>query len=387
MNSNHRRVVIIGGGITGLAAAYRLQSESRQRNLPLDITLLEREPRLGGKIFTVRDNGFVIEGGPDSFLAAKPPAIQLCEELGIANRLIGTNDAQRRTFIYSRGRLHDLPEGLSSLVPSRLSPLMRSSLLSPIGKARVLMDWVLPARHANDDESLASFMHRRLGREAFERLIEPLMGGIYAGDAHQLSLNATFPQLRQLELTHGSLLRGVMRRTPIPRPTSPLQRVPPFDKSRTHALNPAGQAGEGESSQSGLAEGRGGGGFLSLRGGMGELVNALVDPLDIDLQCGRAVRAIRREPNAYTIQLDGSAIGADAVIVTTPAYVTANLLGEIDARLAESHRAIPHVSTATVSLAYRRQHIAHPLHGFGFVVPSVERRAILACTWSSNKFR
>lgn len=355
MSAARKRVVIIGGGITGLTAVYRLQCEARQHNLPLDITLLEREARLGGKILTVREHDCVIEGGPDSFLASKPQAIQLCEQLGIAERLIGTNDAQKRTYIYSRSRLHDLPAGLSGLVPSRLAPLMRSSLISPLGKARLLMDFVMPAQRANGDESLANFVSRRLGRETFARLIEPLMGGIYAGDANQLSLNATFPQLRQLELAHGSLLRGVMNTAP--------QSVP-------HNTTDGAQRRTG---------------FLSLRGGMGDLVEALTAQLDIEMQCGRTVDAIRRTPQGFQIQTSHGDIAADALIIATPAYATATLLQEVDDELTEAHRAIAHVSTATISLAYRRADI-RALHGFGFVVPSVERRVLLACTWSSNKF-
>lgn len=351
-----KRVVIIGGGITGLAAAYRMQSEARRRHLLLTITLLEREPRLGGKILTVQEDDCIIEGGPDSVLAAKPQTLQLCAELGMADHLIGTNDAQKRTYVYSRGRLHDLPEGLSGLVPSRLSPLMRSSLISPLGKARLLMDFVLPARREGGDESVASFVGRRLGYETFARLIEPLMGGIYAGDAHQLSLNATFPQLRQLELKHGSLLRGVMHGASQPM----LQTTSDGAQRRI--------------------------GFVSLRGGMGDLIKALTKQLDIDLQCGRSVNAVCRAPHGFNLQTNAGDINADALIVTTPAYATADLLRDVDETLADAHRAIPHVSTATVSLLYRRAELKRPLHGFGFVVPTIEQRSILASTWASNKF-
>jgi oxygen-dependent protoporphyrinogen oxidase len=356
MSVEPKRVVIIGGGVTGLTAAYRLQSEARRRHLLLNITLLEREPRLGGKILTVQEDDCIIEGGPDSVLAAKPQTLQLCAELDMADRLIGTNDRQKRAYIYSRGRLHDLPEGLSGLVPSRLSPLMRSGLISPLGKARLLMDFVLPARRDNGDESVASFVGRRLGPETFERLIEPLMGGIYAGDAQQLSLDATFPQLRQLELKHGSLLRGVMNSASQPAPQTMADGV----QRRT--------------------------GFVSLRGGMGDLVKALTTQLEIDMQCGRTVNAVRRTPQGFHVQTSHGDLAADALIIATPAYATADLLGEMDVALADAHRAIAHVSTAIVSLLYRRAELKRPLRGFGFVIPSIERRDILASTWSSNKF-
>jgi oxygen-dependent protoporphyrinogen oxidase len=353
VSAERKHVIVIGGGITGLTAAYRLQRAARARNLPLDITVLEREAQLGGKVQTVRHAGFTIEGGPDSFLASKPQTVELCTELGIADHLIGTNDAQRRTYVYSRGRLHDLPEGLSGLVPSRLEPLMRSSLISRLGKVRLLMDFLLPARSIDGDETVAAFVTRRLGRETFERLIEPLMGGIYAGDANQLSLNATFPQLRQMELQHGSLLRGVMKQSPVPAQQ--------------------GRAGVGVR------------GFLSLRAGMGELVNALMRQLDVNFQCHCTVRSVQRVGNSFDVRIEGSATQADALIITTPAFVTAELLREVDRELADAHRAIPYVSTATISLAYQRAQLP-PLHGFGFVVPTIERRNLLACTWASNKF-
>jgi oxygen-dependent protoporphyrinogen oxidase len=250
MSSERKRVVVVGGGISGLAAAYRVRVGARQRGLPLDLTLLEREARLGGRLLTIREDGLVAEDGPDAFLASKPQALALCSELDLNERLIGTNEAQRHSYIFSRGRLHDLPEGLSSLVPSRLAPLMRSRLLSPAGKARLLLDFIQPARPASGDESLGHFMCRRLEREVFEWLIEPLMGGIYAGDAQQLSLQATFPQLRQLELKHGSLPRGVMQSVPAP-----------LKIQSTGAI-------------SATAEKRWSG-FVSLRGGMQHLAEAL----------------------------------------------------------------------------------------------------------------
>ena len=161
---------------------------------------------------TERIDGFVIEGGPDSFLATKPRGIGLCEELGIGERpqVQGVQPQRRRAFVLWRGRLHDLPEGLSGLVPTRLAPLARSSLLSPLGKARVALDYLLPARRAAGDESLGGFVRRRLGREAWERLVEPLMAGIYAADGDQLSLAATFPQLREAERRYGGLIKGVL---------------------------------------------------------------------------------------------------------------------------------------------------------------------------------
>ncbi|MBX6366084.1 MAG: protoporphyrinogen oxidase, partial [Gemmatimonadetes bacterium] len=199
-------VVIVGGGITGLAAAYRLH-----RLLPdAPLTLVEAEPRLGGKIRTERTNGFVLEAGPDIFLSGKPRGVGLCDELGIGHRLVGTRRETRGSFILRGGRLHPIPEGLSGLVPTRFRPFVDTSLLSSAGKLRMLADLFIPPRRGDDDEPLATFVTRRLGREAFEWLVDPLLGGIFAGDARQLSLAATFPHLRTQELEHGSLVRAAL---------------------------------------------------------------------------------------------------------------------------------------------------------------------------------
>ena len=439
-----KHVVVIGGGITGLAAAYRLQRTARTQGLPLDITLYEAEGRLGGKLHTIRDGEFVIEAGPDSFLASKPQALALCAELGLGERLIGTNVAQRRTFIYSRGRLHDLPEGFSGLVPGRVGPLMRSALVSPLGKARLLLDLVLPPRPPDGDEPVATFMRRRLGREAFDRLIEPLMSGIYAGDAERLSLAATFPQLREMELAHGGLLRGVTgqktnsltrkrkggtrnfgkftaagdaKKNEVGNPatgqilggSASLNTAPQLGRGRRFAEE--GNEGEG-SVRAALAPPKWTG-FVSLRGGMGQMVEVLERQLDCAVRTGCAVESIARSEGGWVVRAAGETVEADAIIVATPAYATAALLEPLDVHLAELLRAIPHGSTATVSLAFRQAEpragsangprtsgsdaghgntvgaagtaIDAPI-GFGFVVPSIERRPLLACTFVSNKF-
>ena len=201
-----KRVIIVGGGIAGLAAAYRLTKTAPDAH----ITLIESDQRLGGKIVTDRVAGFVIEGGPDTFLSYKPRGIGLCRELGLEDRLLGTNEKIRRTYVMRQGRLYDLPEGLTGLIPSRFGPMAKSRLISPWGKLRMGLDYFIPPRSLNGDESLAQFVERRLGRELYDRMIEPLLSGIYAGDGEQLSLGATFPQLRQAELEHGSLVKSML---------------------------------------------------------------------------------------------------------------------------------------------------------------------------------
>ena len=363
-----KQVVIVGGGITGLAAAYTLQEHARAAGTPVDCTLLEAGSRLGGSILTERADGFVIEAGPDSFLSTKPWALELCERLGLTERLVGTNRAQRAIYILSGDRLHPVPEGLVLLAPVHLGAFIRSPLLSMAGKARMALDVILPRRHEGGDESLGAFVRRRLGREVLEKLVAPLFAGIYAGQADRLSLRSVFPRFCDLEQEYRSLILGLAaaRRN---RPNKPKN-----NESRWTT-------------------------FLTFRGGMTELVETLVGRLNaVAVRTGSQVRTVRPAeagPSAgpvpdrggYDVRLaDGRLLHADAVIVTTPAYAAAELLGDTDRPIAEHLRAIPYASTATVSLGYRRAGFSHPLNGFGFVVPRTEGRRILACTWTSTKF-
>ena len=354
-------IVVIGGGIAGLAAAYRLSTL-----LPLDggqtITLIERDARLGGKLQTETVDGFVLEGGPESFLSAKPQALTLCTELGLAGHLQGTDPDRKGAFVYHRNRLHPLPEGLTGLVPTRLGPIIRSRLLSPAGKARLALDYAIPARHDDRDESLGDFVSRRLGREAFERLVEPLMAGIYAGDGRQLSLAATFPQLRAGELEHGGLIKGVLAaRAAAPKPPAGSQRQSAF---------------------------------LSPIGGMAEIVEALEERLhenDVRIMTGRQATGLAAMPGGqggYVVTLDGrESLRASAVILAIPAFAASDLLRGLDPLASSILGQIPHVSTATVSVAYRTEDVPHPLNGYGYIVPRIANRSVLACTWTSRKWR
>ncbi len=342
--------MIIGGGIAGLAAAYRLT-----RAAPgLALTLVESGPRLGGKILTERVDGFVIEGGPDTFLSYKPRGVGLCRELGLEDRLHGTNPEQRRTYVMRGGRLHDLPEGLTGLIPSRFGPMLKSGLISPLGKLRMGLDYLIPPRTADGDESLAAFVERRLGRELYRRMIEPLLSGIYAGDGAQLSLAATFPQLRQAELEHGGLIRGMLA------------------AKKDGAARPSGRSA-----------------FLTPTTGLAEIVEALEARLagaEIRLGSGAALVG-RGTRSGYRITLgSGETLHAGAVILATPGYVTAGLVAGLDPDLAAALRGIPYASTATVSAAYPLSDIPRPLDGYGYIIPGAEGRPILACTWTSTKF-
>jgi protoporphyrinogen/coproporphyrinogen III oxidase len=359
-----RRVVIIGGGIAGLSTAYALQERARLAGLPLACTLVEARERLGGVILTERVDGFVIEAGPDSLLTQKPWGLELCQRLGLGDRLVGTNEQQRTVYILWDGRLQPLPAGLALIVPTRWGPLLRNRLLSWPGKIRLGLEYVLPPRRSDGDESLAAFVRRRLGSEALDKIAEPLLAGIYAGSAQDMSLLATFPRLRELEVTHGGLIRGMLAQRRRRRQTVSATGTQPT------AL------------------------FMAPRGGMAEIVEALVSRLDqVDLRLGEAVQRVIPHGDSetgapgYAVHLRGaSTLQAEAVVFATPAHITARFVEDFHPRLAEALDAIPYVSSATISLAYRRCDVPHALDGFGFLVGKHEGRRITAATWTSSKF-
>ncbi len=347
-----KRVVIVGGGIAGLATAYYLAQRGAA-----DYQLIESAPTFGGKIVSVREKGFVVEGGPDSFITTKTAALELCHELGLGDQLIGTNDAGRKVFVWSRGRLRQMPDGVMLIIPTRIMPFVRSPLISWPGKLRMGMDLFIPARRDDDDESLAAFVRRRLGAEALDRIAEPMIAGIYVADAEYLSLKSTFPRFLDMEKKYGGLLRGVLAQK---------------------------RAGNGKSASSRAATFM----FMTLRGGLQDMVDGIVARLDRhSLVPGTSAVKVAQTGNGYDIMLnDGACIHADAVVLASPTFATADLVQGFDPALAEALRKIRYVSTATVSLGYKRSELTHPLDGFGFVVPRSEQRKILACTWSSTKF-
>ncbi|MDF1502397.1 protoporphyrinogen oxidase [Roseisolibacter sp. H3M3-2] len=347
-----RHVLVVGGGISGLAAAESLiRGDARVR-----VTVVEATHRLGGIVGTERADGFVMERGPDVVVAAKPATRALAERVGVADRLTATS--VRGAYVYRGGTLRRLPAGLSGLMPTRLRPLATSRLLSAKGLLRVASEpWRgSGAMRDGHDESLEAFVVRRMGREAYDRLVEPLLTGIYAGDGARLSLAATFPQLRDLEREHGSLLRGIRARS---------------------AAAPAGAADQSP--------------FLSFKEGMEELVEGVARHLAasgrVAFRTGAAARSLRAPGvggPALTLA-DGTTLAGDAVVLALPARATAALLAPIDADLARELRAIPHGSTATVTLAVPAADVPRTLDATGYVVPRAESRAVLACTWASSK--
>ncbi len=350
------KIVIIGGGIAGLSAAYYATKKAPGAQ----ITLLESDSRWGGKIITDRatfeDGQFIIEGGPDTFLATKPYATALCKELGLSERLHSTNPNQKNTYVLHRNKLEPLPDGLAMMIPTNMQAILKSHLVSWFGKARMGLDFIQPAKNVNGDESLGAFVSRRLGREAYENLIEPLMSGIYAGDGDQLSLASTFPYLRDLEIKYGSLARGALQM-----------------RAQSN-----GKAVQGSRSA-----------FLTPTTGLAEIVQALVESLKskVDLRLDTSVSRISNIDSRYLLELeDGSSLESDSVILATPAFVSATLLASFAPMLASDLQRIPYASTATVSLAYRQSDLPRKLDGYGYVIPRRAGRKALACTWTSTKF-
>lgn len=354
VNTPAPRIVVIGGGISGLAAAHRLHEVQAAEGRVLDLLLLEASGRLGGAIRTETREGFLLEHGPDSFLTSKPAAVELCQRLGLSDQLIPTREGRRATLIVRGGRLLPLPPGFLLLAPTRLGSLLTTPLFSTRGKLRMALDLVLPRRRGGDDESLADFVRRRLGPEALARVAQPMIGGIYTADPERLSVRATMPQLLDYEARHGSVIRGLMRQ----------------------------RGREGGGDDSGVRYRL----FVSLADGMQRLVEALRARLAGGLRCHAPVESASRVPNGWQLRLrDGATVEAAAVIVALPAFAAAGLLRDQDSALAGDLAGIEYASTAAVNLAYRAEDASVP-EGFGFVVPAIERRKILACTFAHRKF-
>lgn len=352
-----RKIVIVGGGITGLSAAFYTKKAFEQRQIPVDITLVEKSDRLGGNIRTLRRDGFVIEQGPDSFLARKLPIIELARELGLEEELTGVNPQAKASFILHRGHLHPMPLGLVLGIPTALAPFAKTGLISPAGKIRAALDMLLPRKTASGDESLGGFIERRLGREVLENITEPLLAGIYAGDTRQLSLQATFPQFRELELKHRSLIMGMMAAKREPR------------------------AGGGE-----LPEIARRSMFLTFKQGLSILVDRLAASLpSVRTITGQSAVRLVREEGRFRLALNqGTELEADGVVLACPTFEATKLLS--------AHPAIrwltkiEYASVANVAWVYRPSDIGRLPAGSGMVVPHAEGKMITACTWSSSKW-
>ena len=353
-----KHIIVIGGGISGLAAAHRLTELNRAGSIELRVTLLEASDRLGGVIATEHTENLLLELGPDSCITDKPAALRLCERLGLTDRLIAPQDTGSKLYTVHRGALEPLPEGFLLMAPTRVGSVLRSPLFSWAGKVRMGLEPLIPRRPDDGDESLASFVRRRLGREVLERVAQPLIGGIHASDPETLSLAATMPRFPEMERTHGSVILGTRR-------------------AQKHRAQTADETGARWSL------------FVSIDRGMEVLVRRIAEALGPGVvRLDETVRELSWNPGArgWRVETGRAGLEADAVICTLPAFAAAGALATLDAELAGELEAIPFSSTATVNLAYRRSDIAHPLDGYGFVVPHVERRKIMACTFSSVKY-
>ena len=356
-------VIIIGGGISGLSTAFFFMEEAKSNQRDVQCTVVERDARWGGKILTNNTEDLLIEGGPDSFLTSKPWAMELCRTLGLEDQLIPTNAENNQTFSLCRGMLRELPHGLLAFRPQRVDTLVSSGLISWLGLLRMGAERFWPrSSSSTTDESLANFFRRRFGSEAFDYLIEPLVAGIYAGDADELSLEATFPRFRELEQEYGSVIKGMRA-----------------------AQAKAGTAPKTPGSSSSL--------FMTLRNGLSELIQTLVNRLTdsgVQLLTGsdcQDVQASAQNNGEYSITLDhGTILTADAVVLATPTYQTAHILRPFQPDVANLLEQIPYTSTATISMAYPSEAVAGHIRGFGFVVPRKEHRPILAATWTSLKW-
>ena len=333
-------VAVIGAGMSGLAAAYELQKRG------LSVRLLEAGARAGGVVVTERFDGWVIDGGPDAILIQKPAAVALCRELGLGDRLVSTL-MPRTAYILRDDKLHPIQEGSFLGFPLKFSALARTSLFTLAGRLRMGCEVLVPRGGTEADESIASFVRRRFGQEAVDYLADPLLAGIHAGDAERLSTQALFPRLLDAERKSGSVIRAF----------------------RSLHVKPSPQ-----------------GAFVSLPGGTGELADAVTAALAPETLVLQARATELRRTATYAIETTAGAVEARAVILAVPAYAAASLLGRFDASLASLCDSMPYASTATVAFGYRREQVAHPMRGSGFVVPRVERRSLLAGTWVTSKW-
>ncbi|MED4284245.1 protoporphyrinogen oxidase [Priestia megaterium] len=354
MTDRRKKVVIIGGGITGLSAAYYLQKKIKDHQLPIDLQLIEATHRLGGKIQTVKRDGYLFEKGPDSFLARKLAATKLAKEVGIGRELVGNEKG--KSYILVKDTPHALPDGAVMGIPTKLSPFITTGLFSPVGKLRAAADFFIPKTKNQDDRSLGVFFRRRFGDEVVENLIEPLLSGIYAGDVDRLSLRSTFPQFLHAEHKYRSLIVGMKK----------LKEIHP-------------QHGDDSEFKKNSV-------FLTLKEGLQSLVDGVEKAIDPDsITKGIKVEKIYKEDTTYELSLNsGKVIKADSVIVTSPHAAAQSMLSEY--KIFEPLKHMPSTSVATVVIAFAQEALQDNLDAMNIAVSRNSDYTITACTWLNKKW-
>src|SRR5437773_833689 len=348
-----KRIAIIGGGISGLSAAFTLE-QRRRAGVPLQYVLYESSSCLGGVISTEYVDGCVVEAGPDSFLTVKPWAADLCRELGLEDQLIGSNDTERKTYILLKGRLVPIPDGLMFMVPTRILPVVFSPLFSPVTKFRMVREWFQSPASSGKDESVAKFVERHYGSELVERLADPLLSGVYGGDSSQLSVRAVLPRFAQMEASHGSLGRAMLAAR----------------KKIVHASNGPPRPL-----------------FTSLKDGMQQMANALAARLSAPSIClSTPVRQLKFKEDGWMVSAAGARELFDSLIIATPAHTAAVILQSVSTELADELRGVRYTSSITATLGYGHSVRSSLPPGFGLLVPHSEGRRLLAATFVHNKF-
>jgi oxygen-dependent protoporphyrinogen oxidase len=340
-----KKVVIIGGGVSGLTVAYVLRS----RNEDLEITVLESDGRPGGKIWSEKADGYLCEKGPNGFLDNKPRTLELCGSLGIEP--VRSNENSKKRFIYVNKKLNALPESPPAFI--------KSDLISVIGKFRLLLELVSPKGPA--DETVADFILRRLGREALEKLIDPMTSGIYAGDPYKMSIKSCFPRIKELEQEYGSLIKALIK----------IQKQKKAEKKKKEAPGVSVAPG---------------GTLTSFYDGAQTMTDTLAENLGDIVKLGVSVQSISKNGHSYQVHTSDGALEADIVIAATPAYASAAMLKDLDSRLSETLSNIPYPHVSVVCFGYKREKVKHPLNGFGFLIPYIEGRKILGNLWDSSIF-